>query len=297
MALLFTIFDMATTFQGLLGSLLGSEDGMMKFVLHKGNVQDEDVILAMNTDKGKKEVNLCNFSQDPVTATFAKSDPTDGNLSIALSVAANTILDVTPEFETYQDASTLSLVSYNPSEKVKMVQDVPTVIKYHSKFFKVESLILLVPGLSIQPHFDRVSVTNDTDIDFELQFIFSEVPPKIGFLVGGVVNADSSQDFPYPGGNEIGQLVENISCDCSSASADKFSKYMKKVMGDRVKPIEVKKETKKLISTPTKMKINSPFAQKLEDLQEMGFPNREKNIVALVSTKGDVLQAVNVLVA
>jgi len=54
-------------------------------------------------------------------------------------------------------------------------------------------------------------------------------------------------------------------------------------------------ETKK--ETPVQQQPKSPFQEKLEKLEEMGFNDREKNIAILIEKEGDVLNAVRALLA
>jgi len=54
-------------------------------------------------------------------------------------------------------------------------------------------------------------------------------------------------------------------------------------------------ETKK--ETPVQQQPKSPFQEKLEKLEEMGFTDREKNIAILIEKEGDVLNAVRALLA
>jgi len=54
--------------------------------------------------------------------------------------------------------------------------------------------------------------------------------------------------------------------------------------------VETKKDTP--VSVP-----KSPFQEKLEKLEEMGFTDREKNIAMLIEKEGDLLNTVRALLA
>jgi len=301
-----TVLDIARVFQGVLTALFLENPDKRHFVLAKHG-DDEVRIELVRNENDQSTIQLLNLTPHDLTVNFAKTDPVQGMQSETIGVGSGSTLDITSELAEYQDSSSLSLVSFNPSAPIKLKRNPPTVINYSTKYFAVNSVILLTPGLSFSAKPDRVSVNNQTTVDFDMSLVFAFVPPKAEFTVSGLVPAGTNQDLLYPPGNTIDLLVENLSASGATSNSSDFEKYMQKVMksmGRQCRPItnedlvRLGRSVNKIeIQNPKKKEVNKKFVQKLNELEEMGFPDKNRNVAALVASKGDLIQAINTLLA
>jgi len=235
------------------------------------------------------QISVINSSLNPIIATFSVSDPTSGLLTNTVLCDPRTFTDITDEMKLFQGTST---VAFMEVPQTNSSADSVQVVNFQTQYFLINGQVALTNGLSFQLNSDSITVFNLTNVSFNMNFVIDTVSPKTGFTITGTAPAQTATTFDFPNGETINQLVQSISASGTTSTPQEYLNHLRATLKKRkVTPIDKISDKQE----KEKEKTKNPFAQKLIDLNEMGFMNRQQNIEALVKAKGDIIEAVTAL--